>query len=78
MKTERHQLKQENKELKVTEGEMEDYLARMEEKNKELKRFKSKVFNLIDKKIKEAEKICFLVMRTLRSYSLFMYNVQLC
>jgi len=26
----------ENKELKVTEGEMEDYLARMEEENKEL------------------------------------------
>ena len=28
---------QENKELKVTIGEMEDYLARMEEENKELK-----------------------------------------
>ena len=29
---------EENKELKVTEGEMEDYLARMEEENKELKK----------------------------------------
>jgi len=29
-------LEKENKELKVTEGEMEDYLARMEEENKEL------------------------------------------
>lgn len=30
-------LAEENKELKVTNGEMEDYLARMEEENKELR-----------------------------------------
>ena len=31
------ELQEENKELKVTNGEMEDYLARMEEENKELR-----------------------------------------
>jgi len=32
------ELKEENKDLELTTGEMEDYLARMEEENKELKK----------------------------------------
>ena len=51
LEKENEQLKEENKELKVTEGEMEDYLARMEEENKELKQQLQREHTLLDNAI---------------------------